>query len=160
MAGLLWLLGLVGVAPSDEQLDAYDREFRQRRHHVGIDFATTHDDDSSVGGLTLGLSYEYLIDRPFHATSFEILGQTIGEPIRSKDIDFWLGGGVAYYPIRNLKFFAQAGALFDEERTYLRGRVGLGYRLMFFMVAAMPYVYVENTDSGDFTWSLGARIQY
>jgi hypothetical protein len=31
---------------------------------------------------------------------------------------------------------------------------------MFFMVAAMPYVYVQTTDDGRFSWGIGIRVQY
>jgi hypothetical protein len=54
----------------------------------------------------------------------------------------------------------QAGALFDDLGTATQARVGVGYKLMFFMVAAMPYIYVQTTDDGRFSWSIGIRVQY
>ena len=54
----------------------------------------------------------------------------------------------------------QAGALFDHRGTSTQGRVGVGYRFMFFMVGVMPYIYVQTTDQGRFSWSIGVRLQY
>jgi hypothetical protein len=54
----------------------------------------------------------------------------------------------------------QAGALFDDLGTATQGRVGVGYRFLFFMLGIMPFVYVQTTDDGRFSWSIGVRIQY
>ena len=41
-----------------------------------------------------------------------------------------------------------------------KGGVGVGYNIPFFMIAIMPFIYVQTTDQGQFSWYLGARIQY
>ncbi|MGB0679714.1 MAG: hypothetical protein ACPGUV_08650 [Polyangiales bacterium] len=159
----VWLLDLFGVAPSPETLENYATCFRERGHHIGVDFASTRAGLDKL--TTLGFGYEYLIDRSFHGVSFEVLGQLLGSPFKGGDKDGWVGGGLGYYPIRNLKFFMQAGALLQDEedpgpKVQVRGRIGVGYRLMFFAIGAMPFFYAETTSTGLFTWSLGARLQY
>jgi hypothetical protein len=80
---------------------------------------------------------------------------------------------MGWWPIRTVKVFVQAGPLFDELGTAVQARVGVGYNLRIFMIAVMPYFYVQTTDAargsehGDtepdlrgFTWSIGARVQY
>lgn len=160
VAAMVWFLGLFGVAPSPEQLALYASDFSERRHHIGLDFNKTWGDDDAVKGQTLGLSYEYLVDRRFHGVSFEVLAQMYGGIFGDAHRDFFTGGGLAYYPIRNVKIFAAAGSLFDNDKVYVRGRVGVGYRLNFFMLGVMPNLYVESTSDGSFSFSFGARIQY
>jgi len=144
MGLMIVLLNAAGVAPSPAKLQTYDHKYRSRGHHVHIDFGTTKTKRPGASGLTIGLGYEYYIDRRFNGVSVEVLGQRIGE----------------WYPIREVKVFTQAGALFDDVGRATQARVGVGYRVNFFMLAVMPYVYVQGTDDGRFSWSLGARIQY
>ena len=102
--------------------------------------------------------------------SFEILGQLLSSKIiGASHKDYWVGGGIGYYPIRNLKLFLQAGAAFIDDGdlgrdvgpdVQARGRLGMGYRFMFFLVGIMPFGYIETTTSGIFTWSIGVRLQY
>jgi hypothetical protein len=40
------------------------------------------------------------------------------------------------------------------------GRIGLGYRIMFFAVGVQPLTYVQVTSGGTVSWSLGARFEY
>jgi hypothetical protein len=73
-----------------------------------------------------------------------VLGQKIGEFFQAPD-GWWVGAGIAWWPIRELKVFAQAGALFDDGGRATQARVGVGYRINFFMLAVMPYIYVQGT---------------
>ena len=158
MALMLALLNAAGVAPTPAELESYKLKFRQRGHHVHMDFGTTRPKDGGKA-FTWGLGYEYYVDRKFNGVSVEVLGQKLGKVFKGPQ-DWWVGGGLGWWPVRDLKIFVQAGALFDDLGRATQARVGVGYRLMFFMIAAMPYVYVQTTDDGRFSWSLGARIQY
>jgi len=159
MGLMIVLLNAAGVAPSSAKLQTYDHKYRSRGHHVHIDFGTTKTKRPGASGLTIGVGYEYYVDRHFNSVSVEVLGQRIGE-LFSGDEDWWVGAGIAWYPIREVKVFTQAGALFDDVGRATQARVGVGYRVNFFMLAVMPYLYVQGTDDGRFSWSLGARIQY
>jgi len=159
MGLIIVLLNAVGVAPTPAKLQDYRLKFYDRGHHVHLDFGTTRLKDPGASGLTIGLGYEYYIDRRFNGVSVEVLGQKIGEFFQAPD-GWWVGAGIAWWPIRELKVFAQAGALFDDGGRATQARVGVGYRINFFMLAVMPYIYVQGTDDGRFSWSLGARIQY
>ncbi len=159
MAGLLALLNAMGVAPTPQQLQDYQLKYRDRGHHAHIDFSGTRDSFRNKD-TTIGLGYEYHIDRQFNGVSVEVLGQKLGKMFGKGEQDWWVGGGIAWWPIRHVKVFMQAGALFDDFGTHAQGRVGAGYNLPFFMLAVMPYVYVQTTDDSRFSWAVGARIQY
>jgi hypothetical protein len=159
MAGLLTLLNAMGASPTPQKLEAYKLDYRERMHHVHMDFASTRIDGRNKN-ITIGLGYEYHIDRQFNGVSVEVLGQKIGKLLFQGDQGWWVGGGIGWWPIRHVKVFMQAGALFDGNGTAVQGRVGVGYNLSFFMLAVMPYLYVQTTDDGQFSWSLGARVQY
>ena len=161
------LMSATGVAPTPQQLQDYELAYRERMHHVHIDFGSTRTDVGEKS-ITVGIGYEYHIDRMFNGVSIEVLGQKLGRLFFQGTQDWWIGGGIGWWPIRQLKVFLQAGALFDEGGTVAQGRVGVGYNLRLFMIAIMPFVYFQTTDGsrGDetplrgFTWSIGARIQY
>ena len=159
MALMLAILNSAGVAPTPAELQNYKLKFRERGHHIHMDFGTTRTPESGGRAFTWGLGYEYLIDRKFNAVSVEVLGQKLGQAFKGPQ-DWWVGGGIGWWPIRELKVFMQAGALFDDLGRAAQARVGVGYRLSFFMIEAMPYIYVQTTDDGRFSWSIGARIQY
>ena len=159
MGLMIVLLNAAGVAPTPAQLQDYRLKYYERGHHVHMDFGTTRSKAPGATGLTIGLGYEYYVDRRFNAVSFEVLGQKIGDLFKGPQ-DWWVGGGIAWWPIRELKVFTQAGALFDDVGTAVQARVGVGYRINFFMTAVMPFIYVQGTDDGRFSWSLGARVQY
>jgi|GEM_PF-1722262 len=165
---IVMLMNAAGVAPTPAQLQKYELDYRERMHHVYMDFSGTR---SSPGpkNITIGLGYEYHIDRQFNGISVEVLGQKLGRLLFKGPQDWWVGGGIGWWPVRKVKVFAQAGALFDQFGTTTQGRVGVGYNLRLFMIAIMPYVYVQTTagaaDDPDatlrgFTWAFGARIEY
>ena len=158
MALMLALLNAAGAAPSPQDFENYKLKFRERGHHVHIDFGSTRPKDTPKL-TTIGFGYEYYVDRQFNGVSFEVLGQKLGKLFKSPD-GWWAGGGIAWWPIRQVKVFTQAGALIEDGSTAVQARVGVGYRLMFFMLGVMPFVYVQTTDDGRFSWALGARIQY
>jgi len=162
MAGLLSLLTAMGASPTPQKLENYKLHYRERMHHVHIDFGGTRikTESGKQKATTIGLGYEYHIDRQFNGVSFEVLGQKLGKMLGKGPQDWWVGGGIGWWPIRHVKVFMQAGALFDDLGTAVQGRVGVGYNLSFFMLAAMPYIYVQTTDDARFSWSIGARIQY
>lgn len=164
---IVTLMNAAGVAPTPAQLHKYELDYHERMHHVHMDFSSTR---IGVGqkNITIGLGYEYHIDRQFNGVSFEVLGQKIGRLLFQGPQNWWAGAGVAWWPIRHVKVFMQAGALFDDVGTVAQGRVGVGYNLRLFMIAVMPYVYFQTTAGSDgpdtplrgFTWAIGARIQY
>jgi len=158
MAAFIALLNTMGVAPTPEDLANYKLNFRERGHHIHMDFGGTRP-KSGGKATTWGLGYEYYVDRQFNAVSFEVLGQKLGKLFKGPQ-DWWVGGGIGWWPIRDLKIFMQAGALFDDLGTATQARVGVGYRFLFFMLGIMPFVYVQTTDDGRFSWSIGVRIQY
>lgn len=155
MAALLALLNSMGVAPTAEELANYKLKFRERGHHIHMDFGSTR----QPRAVTWGLGYEYYIDRQFNAISIEVLGQKLGDLVKGPQ-DWWVGGGLGWWPVRGLKIFMQAGALFDDLGRATQARVGVGYRFFFFMLGIMPFIYVQTTDDGRFSWSVGVRIQY
>lgn len=163
MAGLLTLLNAMGASPTPQKMENYKLHYQERMHHVHMDFSGTRSNSDSgkrIKTTTIGLGYEYHIDRQFNGVSFEVLGQKLGQMFGKGPQDWWVGGGIGWWPIRHVKVFMQAGALFDDLGTSTTGRVGVGYNLSFFMLAVMPYVYVQTTDNAQFTWNIGARIQY
>lgn len=159
MALMLVLLNAAGVAPTPAELQNYKLKFRERGHHVHMDWGSTRTPGTGAKALTWGAGYEYYIDRKFNGVSVEVLGQKLGDLFKGPQ-DWWVGGGIAWWPIRTVKVFTQAGALFDDLGTATQARVGVGYKLMFFMLAVMPYIYVQTTDDGRFSWSIGVRVQY
>jgi hypothetical protein len=162
------LLNASGAGPSPQKLQSYELDYRERMHHVHIDFSSTRVGGRKNKNITIGLGYEYHIDRQFNGVSFEVLGQKLGRLLFQGEQNWWVGGGIAWWPVRKLKVFTQAGALFDDLGTALQGRVGVGYNLRLFVIAVMPYVYFQTTDGSrgsdsplrGFTWAIGARIQY
>ena len=157
LALVILLLDAAGVAPPPAKLLQMEDDYRQRGHHVFLDFGTTR--QGSPTGLTIGLGYEYYVDRRFNGVSFEVYGQKVGDMFSGPQ-SWWVGGGLGYHPVRPLKVFMHAGALFEDGRTSTTGRVGLGYALQFFVINVMPYAYVQTTDDGVFSWSFAARIMY
>jgi hypothetical protein len=168
IALITWLMAKMGVAPSPEDFIRMNREFRERGHHLLIDFGGTRHgsirwvDDDFYKQITAGLGYEYLVDRPYHGVGLEVLGQHIGRVLRSEDHRmFFIGAGLAYYPIRNLRLFTQGGGQIDMHgHTEAVGRFGLGYRIMFFKVGVQPNIYFQQTSSDSASWQLGARFEY
>jgi hypothetical protein len=164
---IVMLMNAAGVAPTPQQLQNYELQYRERMHHVHMDFSSTR---TAIGAknITFGLGYEYHIDRQFNGVSFEVLGQKLGKLLFQGPQDWWVGGGLGWWPVRSVKVFMQVGALFDEDGTATQGRVGVGYNLRLFMIAVMPYVYFQTTDGSrgsdsslrGFTWAIGARVQY
>jgi hypothetical protein len=168
MAGLIALLNAMGVAPTPQDLQNMQLKYRERGHHGFLDFGSTRTPNAPEGEprkeLTVGFGYEYYVDRQFHGVSFEAYGQKLGDMFKGPQ-DWWVGGGLGYHPIRPLKVFMHAGALFDEDedgdkRTAAVGRVGVGFQLPFFAINVMPYAYVQTTDDGRFSWYLAARLEY
>jgi hypothetical protein len=159
MALVIWILGLFGVAPTDEELAKYIDDYNLRGHHLSVDFDGFRGDMERKPGV--GIGWEYYMDRRYHAVSFEVLGQLLGRPFQT-DESYWVAGGIGYFPFRSVKIFAQAGPIFqvNSSEVLLHGRVGLGYRFNFFMTSVMPFITVGGTDTGEFVWSLGARLQY
>ena len=153
---MVMLLNAAGVAPTPEQLQNYELRYQERMHHVHLDFGSTR---NGAKQITIGLGYEYHIDRQFNGVSFEVLGQKLGDLFKGPQ-GWWVGGGIGWWPIRSIKVFMQAGALFEDGETATQGRVGVGYNIPFFMIAIMPHIYVQTTDDGQFSWSIAARIQY
>ena len=169
MSFIMWVLGLFGVAPSEEDFARFEREFRERGHHLTVDFGGqrfggtrwTDDDFEKVPAVAIG--YEYLVDRRYHGVGFEVLVQSLGsiiKPDRDENA-FFVGGGLAYYPIRNLRLFTQAGAQIGTNGdTEGVGRVGLGYRFMFFKMGMQPFGYVQTSTEGQFGWAINFRFEY
>ncbi len=161
------ILNASGAGPTPEQVQDYQFAYRERMHHANLDFSSTRNAFRQKN-ITIGLGYEYHVDRQFNGISFEVLGQKIGRLLFRGPQYWWVGGGIGWWPIRTVKVFMQAGALFDEGGTATQGRVGVGYNLRLFMIGIMPYVYVQTTDRNlgaetpmrGFTWAVGARIQY
>ena len=164
---IVMLMNAAGVAPTPAQMQKYQLDYRERMHHVHMDFSSTRTAFKQKN-ITVGLGYEYHVDRQFNGISVEVLGQKLGGLLFQGPQNWWVGGGIGWWPTREVKVFMQAGALFDEGGVATQGRVGVGYNLRLFMIAIMPYVYVQTTDrprSDDaplrgFTWAVGARIQY
>jgi hypothetical protein len=80
-------------------------------HHVHMDFSGTREEVGQKN-ITIGLGYEYHIDRQFNGVSVEVLGQKIGRLLFQGPQDWWVGGGMGWWPVRSVKVFMQAGALF------------------------------------------------
>ena len=165
---LVALLNASGAGPTPAQLKQYKLDYRERMHHVHMDFSGTRTAFRQKN-ITVGLGYEYHVDRQFNGVSVEILGQKIGRLLFQGPQDWWVGAGIGWWPVRQVKVFVQAGALFDDLGTAAQGRVGIGYNLRLFMLAVMPYVYFQTTDGArsldatplrGFSWAIGARIQY
>ncbi|MFT3921843.1 MAG: hypothetical protein QM778_04855 [Myxococcales bacterium] len=169
MGFLVWFLGMFGVQPTPEDFVRMQRQFSERRHHVTLDFAGqrfdgtrwTGDDFRKVVSYSVG--YNYLVDRKYNGVGFEVLGQSVG-PLRHpgrKTHEYFLGAGLAWYPIQHLRIFMQAGPRIKQGgHAEALGRIGVGYQIMFFAVAAQPFVYVQTTASGVTSWALGGRIEY
>ena len=171
MAGIIWFLGLLGVAPTAADFDNYDTHFRERGHHMTLDFGgqriggTRWTDDDWSKSFTVGLGYEYLVDRRYNGVGFEVLFQSLG---RYLDMDggdnyFFLGGGISWYPIRHLRLFMMSGAYmypYWDQKAEVVGRVGVGFRFMFFMLGMQPYVYAETTSTGQEGWGLMFRFEF
>jgi len=169
MALTLWLLGLAGVRPDAEDFARYDREFRERGHHITFDFGghrsggTRWSDPDFVKLPMMGVGYEYYVDRPYNAVGLQFLGQSIGRVLENgrADNSFFVGGGLNYYPIRHLRLFALAGPEIPLEGTTAGvGRFGLGYRFMFFKVGMEPYAFYELRSDGQPAWALAFRFEY
>lgn len=169
MALTLWLLGRAGIEPTPDDLARYDRQFRERGHHLVLDFGghrlggTRWSDPDFEKGLIMGVGYEYFVDRPYNAVGFELVGQSIGSILENGRADnaFFVGGGLNYYPIRHLRLFMQAGPEIPlEGSTVGVGRVGLGYRFMFFQFGMQPYGYYELRTDGQPAWALAFRFEH
>jgi len=169
MAFSLWLMGLMGVAPSEEDMLRSREEFRNRGHHLTHDFGgqrtgTTRWSDSNwLKRASVGLGYEYLVDREHHGVGLEVLAQSLGPIFRpDRDVNaFFVGGGLAYYPVRPLRLFMQAGPEIGVNGDTLGvGRIGLGYRMMFFRLGMQPFAYVQTSTTGQFSWSIQFRFEY
>lgn len=169
MAFIMWIMMKMGIQPSAEDFRRMDREFRERSHHLTIDFGGTRigwtrwTDDNWSKQMTVGLGYEYLIDRRFHGVGFEVLTQSIGSVLK-KDGDtnaFFVGGGLAYYPVRGVRLFMQGGEQIDVHGDYATvGRVGAGYRFLFFKVGMQPFFFVQQNSKGQPGWAINFRFEY
>jgi hypothetical protein len=168
-AFFIWFIGLFGVAPTPEDFVRMNRQFSERGHHLMIDFGGTRYNGTRWSGddfkkeMTVGLGYGYLVDRKYNGVGLEVLGQSLGRVIRERERphEFFVGGGLAYYPIQHQRIFMHAGASITAKGDVeALGRVGLGYRIMFFAVGVQPFAYAQVTSSGTFSWSLGARFEY
>jgi hypothetical protein len=169
MAFMIWLLGKWGVAPTPEQIDNMDRAFRERNHHAMLDFGGTRFDGSRWTGddfeklMTIGLGYEYLVERKYNGVGFEVQGQILGPILRPdrERHEYFVGGGLAYYPIRHQRIFMHAGLRIKSNGDVeAAGRLGVGYRIMFFGVGVQPFAYVQTTVSATTSWLLGCRFEY
>lgn len=169
MAFMMWMLGKMGVASTAEDFRRYDRDFRERGHHLTIDFGGTRTggtrwtDPNYSKATTIGLGYEYLIDRTYNGVGIEFLTQSLGRVIRSggPENSFFVGGGLAWYPIRHVRTFVQSGAEIDVHgRTLAVGRVGAGYRFMFFKVGMQPYFFLQRRSDGSWGWAINFRFEY
>ncbi|MGB5523953.1 MAG: hypothetical protein WBM96_15415, partial [Polyangiales bacterium] len=110
---IVTIMNAAGVAPTPAQMQKYELDYRERMHHVHIDFSGTRTAFRQKN-ITIGIGYEYHIDRQFNGVSFEVLGQKIGRLLFQGPQDWWVGGGIGWWPIRTVKVFMQAGALFDD----------------------------------------------
>jgi hypothetical protein len=169
MALITWIMMKMGVAPKPEDFIRMEREFRERGHHMLIDVGGTRvgwtrwTDDDWRKQPTVGLGYEYYVDRRFNAVGFEALAQSQGRWFRNGDgrNSFFVGGGLNYYPVRGLRVLAQTGTQIDTKgNVEVVGRVGLGLRFMFFKVGMQPYFYVQQSGSGQPGWAMAFRFQY
>ena len=158
MAFLIWILSLFGVAPTEADLYRMELGFDERGHHIGVEFATTRIE--TEGTFTWGFSYEYYIPRHFHAVSVEAVFTSTGDLLEPKGRQYYVAGGIGYWPVGGLKLYMQAGALWFAQTPYATGRVGIGYRFPFFHTAMMPFGWVGSTTRGDLMWGLGFRAQY
>jgi hypothetical protein len=170
MAFLTWILMKMGVAPSAEDVLRMARDFRERGHHLTIDFGgqrtgwTRWDEDGDwIKQSIVGLGYDYYVDRRYHGVGFEVYGQSLG-PILRPDKGpnaFFVGGGLAYYPVRPFRLFMHGGTqLHLNGEVEGVGRLGAGFRFMFFNVGMQPFFYVQQTSSGDHGWAMAFRFEY
>jgi hypothetical protein len=164
---LIWMLGKFGVAPTPEDLARYEREFQERGHHIGFDFGGTRyggtrwTDDNFRKYFTAGMNYEYLVDRPYHGVALEALAQSLGPIFEGGYHEFYVAGGLGYFPIRSVHLFMSGGSLIDTEgEVRAAGRVGAGYRFNVFMIAVQPLAFVQTDTDGRFSWGMHFRIQY
>ena len=169
MAFVMWFLGLVGVQPDAEDFARYERDFNERGHHMTLDFGgqrvggTRWTDDDFEKHPVVGIGYEYVVSRPYNGVGFEVLTQSLGKLFDGSGDDnyFFVGGGLAWYPIWHLRLFTQGGTYIDlDGNTEGVGRAGLGYRFMFFMVGMQPYIYAETTTNGQFGWAINFRFEF
>lgn len=170
MALTMWLMGLAGVAPSEADFLRYGREFRERGHHLLVDFGGQRtggtrwsNDPAYIKRASIGLGYAYLVDRPYNGVGLEVLGQSLGSLLNADhDVNaFFIGAGLSYYPVRNVRVFTQAGPEIGlNGDTHGVGRLGLGYRFMFFKMGMQPYAYVQTTTEGQFGWAIQFRFEY
>ena len=79
MALVIAIMNSAGVAPSPQDFQNYKLKFRERGHHVHMDFGTTRTPQSGGKAFTWGIGYEYYIHRKYNGVSFEILGQKLGK---------------------------------------------------------------------------------
>lgn len=157
MALIIAIMGQAGAAPTPADLRRMQIEFAERGHHIALDFHGTRGDFSKK--LTVGLGYEYLIIRPFHSVSFEVLGQKLGKLFKGPQ-DWFIGAGLGYYPVTPVKIFMMGGSQWFGDDAIAQGRVGVGYNFPFFVIRVMPFTYFQTTANGIFSWSLGVRLQY
>ena len=97
MALMLAILNSAGVAPTPSDLQNYKLKFRERGHHIHMDFGSTRTPQEGGKALTWGLGYEYYVHRKYNGVSFEVLGQKLGKLFRGPQ-DWWVGGGIAWWP--------------------------------------------------------------
>lgn len=169
MAFIVWMLSKMGVEATPEQFLAYERAFLERGHHLTVTFAGTRFDGSRWTGdnfeklITVGLGYEYIVARKYNGVGLEVEAQSLGAILRpNKDRhEFIVSGGLAYYPITHLRIFMHAGPdILDTGKVSALGRVGVGYRIMFFKVGVQPVAYFQANTADVWSWVLGARFEY
>jgi hypothetical protein len=169
MAFITWILMKLGMAPSPEDFLIMARDFRERGHHLTLDFGgqrvgwTRWSDDNWAKLSMVGLGYDYYVDRRYHGVGFELLVQSLGPVLRPDKgpNSFFLGGGLAYYPVRPLRVFMQAGPeLHLNGEAELVGRLGMGFRFMFFKLGMQPFFYVQHNSAGQHGWAMAFRFEY
>ena len=95
------ILNASGAGPTAQKLEEYELSYRERMHHFHIDFSGTRTAFRQKN-ITIGLGYEYRIDRRFNGVSVEVLGQKIGRLFFRGNQDWWVGGGIAWWPVSGL----------------------------------------------------------
>ena len=167
MSFFIWMLGKFGVAPTPADLQRMDRQFRERGHHIMVDFGgqriggTRWSDPDFEKLFIVGVGYEYLVDRRYNGVSVEVVGQSLGRVFHTGDHEWFVGGGLGYYPTRHWHLFVHGGALFEpKDVVRAAGRVGVGYRFMFFHLGMQPFFYLQTDSGGQFGWALAFRFEY
>jgi hypothetical protein len=161
MALVMKLLLVFGVEPTQEDFDRMNQNFRDRRHHVAIDFAKTNGSLSDSNDYSsFLLNYEYVPDQKYNGISLGFGGTLLIKPPKDDPPDMWVGGGLGYYPIRSIKLYTHIGALWVDGDPEAAARVGIGYKFPFYAIHVMPFFHVQQTSKGTSSLSIGGQLQY